>query len=168
MYGLSMMLFVPIWTTSKNINKITKRQISWETNLADTSHDLYCYSKLILADDLKPLAPFGATAKEEIGETNELLSSSKETDFKQALRKFSETSASAPKEHRSNDAKNNEKGKPSSRLQLRKTDEEENLLEEYQQTVNNLTENQLFLTALLAQKTTKKDRKCPQIPEIWC
>ena len=119
MYGLSMMLFVPIWTTSKNINKITKRQISWETNLADTSHDLYCYSKLILADDLKPLAPFGATAKEEIGETNELLSSSKETDFKQALRKFSETSASAPKEHRSNDAKNNEKGKPSSRLKVR-------------------------------------------------
>ena len=78
------------------------------------------------------------------------MSSSKETDFKQALRKFSETSASggsAPKEHRSNDAKNNEKGKPSScRLQLRKTpDEEENLLEEYQQTVNNLTENQLLL-----------------------
>ena len=104
---------------------------------------------------MKPLASFGATAKEEIGETNELLSSSKETDFKQALRKFSETSASggsAPKEHRSNDAKNNEKGKlPSSRLQLRKTDEEEeNLLEEYQQTVNNLTENQLLLTALLA------------------
>ena len=121
MYGLSMMLFVPIWTTSKNINKITKRQISWETNLADTSHDLYCYSKLILADDLKPLAPFGATAKEEIGETNELLSSSKETDFKQALRKFSETSASAPKEHRSNDAKNNEKGKPSSRLKVRRS-----------------------------------------------
>ena len=96
---------------------------------------------------MKLLAPFGATAEEEIGETNELLSSGKETDFKQALRKFSETSGGgAPKEHRtSNDAKNNEKGKPSSRLQLRKTDEEENLLEEYQQTVNNLTENQLLL-----------------------
>ena len=104
----------------------------------------------MLPDDLKLLAPFGATAEEEIGETNELLSSSKETDFKQALRKFSETSGGgAPKEHRSNDAKNNEKGKPS-RLQLRKTDEEGNLLEEYQQTVNNLTENQLLLTALLA------------------
>ena len=100
----------------------------------------------MLPDDLKLLAPFGASAEEEIGETNELLSSSKETDFKQALRKFSETSGGgAPKEHRSNDAKNNEKGKPSSRLQLRKTDEEENLLEEYQQTVNNLTENQLLL-----------------------
>ena len=101
----------------------------------------------MLPEDLKLLAPFGATAEEEIGETNELLSSSKETDFKQALRKFSETSGGgAPKEHRSNDAKNNEKGKPSSRLQLRKTDEEEeNLLEEYQQTVNNLTENQLLL-----------------------
>ena len=101
----------------------------------------------MLPDDLKLLSPFGATApEEEIGETNELLSSSKETDFKQALRKFSETSGGgAPKEHRSNDAKNNEKGKPSSRLQLRKTDEEENLLEEYQQTVNNLTENQLSL-----------------------
>ena len=103
----------------------------------------------MLPDDLKLLAPFGATAEEEIGETNELLSS-KETDFKQALRKFSETSGGgAPKEHRSNDAKNNEKGKPSSRLQLRKTDEEENLLEEYQQTVNNLTENQLLHSSLI-------------------
>ena len=84
----------------------------------------------MLPDDLKLLAPFGATAEEEIGETNELLSSSKETDFKQALRKFSETSGGgAPKEHRSNDAKNNEKGKPSSRLQG-KTDEEEELFEE--------------------------------------
>ena len=60
------------------------------------------------------------------GETNELLSS-KETDFKQALKKFSETNGStvAQKEHWSNDAKNNEKGKPSG--SLRKT-EVENLL----------------------------------------
>ena len=67
--------------------------------------------------------------------------SSKKKDFKQALRKFSANSVNvAQEEHRrSNDAKNNEKGKPSSRLQGKTDEEEEDL--EYQHTVDTLTEN---------------------------
>ena len=39
MYGLAVMLSVPIWTTSKNIDKINERQIPRGTHLADKSRD---------------------------------------------------------------------------------------------------------------------------------
>ena len=74
--------------------------------------------------------------------------SSKKKDFKQALRKFSANSVNvAQEEHRrTNDAKNNEKGKPS---RLGKTDEEEeDLFLEHQNTVDTLTENYLLLLLL--------------------